>query len=95
MNKDELILDILEKTYAKVEKNTIAIQEIKIEQAKQGLIHENNQAELTEHIRGVRAAEGRLDVLEKDAQFFRNFITTCTILGGIILFLMKVLPLIH
>lgn len=92
MNKEELILDILEKTYERVERNTLDIQDIKVEQAKQGLIHETNKEELAEHIRGVHAAEKRLTLLEKDAQFFRNFITICASLGAIVAFILKVLP---
>jgi hypothetical protein len=88
MSKDELIIDILEKIHEKVEKSADNIQEIKLEQSRQNII-------VTQHEARSTASEKRLNLLEKDAQFFRNFITTVTVLAGIAAFLIKILPLVH
>ena len=92
MERDELLLDILERIYGKVEKLDADVQEVKVEQARHGIIHETNKEELAEHVRRTKAAEGRLEILEKDAQFFRNFITTVTILGSLAIAAVKLLP---
>lgn len=89
MNKEDLILDILEKIHEKTETNTTDLNEIKLEQQRQNIV-------VTEHERRSTASEARLSLLEKDAQFFRNFITTVTVIAGILTFVVEVvLPLIH
>lgn len=84
MQNEELILDIVEKTYDKVEILSNDINEIKIEQAGQNIIVKQHEARST-------ASEARLSLLEKDAQFFRNFIMIitglCTIAGVLVKFL--------
>lgn len=84
-NNDELILDIVEKTYEKVEKLDNDMTDMRIEQGRQNVIVERHEARST-------ASEERLTLLEKDAQFFRNFIMIMTGLGAIVTFLVKVLP---
>jgi hypothetical protein len=86
-SKDELIIDILEKVHDKVEKSANDIQEIKVELVRQNII-------VTQHEARSTASEARLEILEKDAQFFRNFITTCTVIGGITAFVLKIWPLL-
>lgn len=88
-DKEDIILDILEKIHEKTEKITSELGEVKSEQFRQNLV-------VTEHERRSTASEARLSLLEKDAQFFRNFITTVTVIAGILTFVVEVvLPLIH
>lgn len=88
-DKEDIILDILEKIHEKTEKITSELCEVKSEQFRQNLV-------VTEHERHSTASEARLSLLEKDAQFFRNFITTVTVIAGILTFVVEVfLPLIH
>jgi hypothetical protein len=83
--RDDLFLDILEKIHDKVEKIDETLTNVKIEQTRQNIIVEQHEARST-------ASEGRLGLLEKDAQFFRNFITTIAVLAGIATFCAKVIP---
>lgn len=85
MNHEELILDILEKVHEKVEKSSEDIQLIKIQQALHDAVVKLHEARST-------ASEGRLAVLEKDAQFFRNFVTICTVLGTLAAGVAKIWP---
>ena len=84
MDNQELILDIVEKTYDKVEKLDNDMTEMRIEQGRQNIIVERHEAR-------SKASEDRLALLEKDAQFFRNFIMiltgACTIGGALVKFL--------
>jgi hypothetical protein len=84
MSKDELIIDILEKVHEKVEKSNSDIQDIKVEQVRQNLIVERHEQRST-------ASEGRLKILEKDAQFARNFVMTVSVLGACLEFYVLVL----
>ena len=87
MNNDEIILDILEKVHDKVESSRTDIQAIKIEQVRQNLI-------VTQHEARSTASEGRLSILEKDSQLFRNFVMFATIIGGLIGFAIKIYPIL-
>lgn len=85
MSNDELILDIVEKIHGKVEKLDSDMTDMRIEQGRQNVIVERHEARST-------ASEERLNLLEKDAQFFRNFIMIMTGLGAVITFIVKILP---
>ena len=92
MKNDDIILDILEKIHAKVEKLDGDVQDIRIEQVRHGLMHEANKEELAEHARRSTASEGRLNVLEDDAKFFKSFVKIVTVLGAIATFISRVYP---
>lgn len=85
MSNDDLILDIVEKIHDKIEKLDNDVTDMRIEQGRQNIIVERHEARST-------AAEQRLHLLEKDAQFFRNFIMIMTALGAIITFAVKIFP---
>jgi len=87
-DRDELILGILEKLDSKVDKLSEDIGEIKIQQALHDVVVKEHESRST-------ASEGRLNILEKDAQFFRNFVVIMTALGGLMLFVLQIWPLIH
>lgn len=84
-SKDELIVDILEKLSDKVDN-------ISSEQIRQSVVLEYNTKVLEEHERRSTASEDRLALLEKDAQFFRNFIVIMTALGSLGIALVKIFP---
>lgn len=57
--------------------------------------HEQRSTSLQEFITVVKEESGkRLAVLEDDAKFFKNFVKFMTILGGLVLFVLKILPLL-
>lgn len=93
----ERIFSFLEKLDAKLDEVKNTIVEIKIEQTRQNTV-------VSEHERRSTASEGRLDLLEsginerlakleKDSQFARNFLTTISIIAGMLVFIVKILPL--
>ena len=87
-DRDEIIVDILEKVADKVDN-------ISAEQIRQSVILEFNTQVLKEHERRSTASEDRLVLLEKDAQFFRNFIVIITALGGLVTLVVKIFPNFH
>jgi hypothetical protein len=89
-SKDELILDILERVHDKVELLGTDVQSLKVEQVRHFEMHKTNAANLEQHMSRTEANENRLELLEKDAQFFRNFIKFVTISGALLLFGLKV-----
>lgn len=90
-SREELILDILERVHDKVENLSSDVQELKIEQVRHYEMHKLNSSNLQEHMSRTEANESRLELLEKDAQFFRNFIKIVTVAGGLTLFVLKLI----
>ena len=86
-NKEELILDILERIHEKVEKIDADVADIKIQQA----LHD---AVVKQHESRSTSLENRAEKLEKDAQFFRNAITVIVALGTLVGFILEILPLL-
>lgn len=92
MNKDEILLDIMEKVHDKVERISADVQDIKIQQARQDGVVE-------EHSRRSTASEGRLEFLENHVLMVNHTIKIIKISGQILLgfitvigFFAKVLP---
>lgn len=85
MTNDDLILEIIEKVHENVQKVENKLDGIAAEQVRQNIIVERHEQRST-------ASEGRLELLEKDAQFVRNLIKILTALSGIALFILKIYP---
>lgn len=97
-NFQELILDILEKQDNKLDRVIEDVNDIKVQQGRHDEVvyrHEARSTELTELVNVIRKdTDARIKVLEKDAQFFRNFIMIMTGLGAVVGFVFKVAPLL-
>lgn len=96
MNKDELILDILEKLHDKVDKLSEDVNDIKVQQARHDEVvmrHEARSTTLELDLKEYKIAmDEQVSILKKDAQFFRNFIVIMTGVGSVTLFLLKISP---
>ena len=92
MSNDQLILEIIEKVYDDVKTTSRKVEELQIEQVRQGEIHRFNSRNLDEHMARTEANEERLEVIEKHVMFVNSTIKVIAACGGVILFLVKVLP---
>lgn len=99
MSKEEVILDIVEKTYEQMQEVKREVVDIKIQQALHDAIvkaHEARSTALQELVIEVKKdAESRMTNLEKDAQFFRNFVKIIGGLGVLVEVGSRVIPFLH
>lgn len=93
-DKDELLLGIVEKIADNVEDLKNEITELKIEQARQGVIHSVNSVNFEEHMARTKANEQRIILVEKHVFFVNSALKVITAIGGVSLFVLKVLPLL-
>lgn len=84
-NKDELILDIVEKTYDKVEALQQDISEIKVQQAVHDEVVKNHEARST-------ASEKRLDWIENQMLMINGGLKVIIGVAAVVTFLVKILP---
>lgn len=91
-DKDDLLLGIMEKIADDVNNLKEDIIELKIEQAKQGVIHNVNSVNMEEHMARTEASENRLEIIEKYIMFISSSIKVISTIGAVSLFLIKVLP---
>jgi len=94
MNKDELILEIIEKVHDQVQDISRKVDVLQQEQARHGVLHDVNAKNLDEHMARTEASEERLAVIEKYLTFVTSCIKIVTAAGGILLFFVKILPAI-
>ena len=94
MNKDELILEIIEKVHENVSKLESKVDIIQMEQVRQGELHNFNSKNLEDHMARTAASEDRLAVLEHRDQFIVSVIKVITYGAAIIAFFVKVVPFI-
>lgn len=94
MNKDELILEIIEKVHEQVQTTSAKVDELQQEQARHGILHEVNALNLEKHMARTEAAEERLAVIEKHFMFVGSAIKVITGLSAIVVFSIKVIPFI-
>lgn len=87
-DREELIVDILEKVSDKVDK-------LSIEQARQSVMLENNTKTLNEHERRSTASEDRLALLEDDAKFARKFVKVCAGILTLATVIFEALSFVH
>lgn len=99
MNRDELILEIIEKVHEQsqntakdVKDLTLELKQLSIEVAKQGELHKINASNLDEHMARTAANEERVLLIEKHVMFVNSVIKVVTAIGAITLFVLKVLP---
>lgn len=83
--KEELMLDIMEKTYDKVEKLSESVHEIKNEQVRQNVIVERHEARST-------ASEVRMTWIENQILMINASVKIIGTIGAVILFFVKILP---
>lgn len=95
MSKEEVILDIVEKTYDQIQEVKREVVDIKIQQALHDSVvkaHEARSTALQELVIEVKKdTDLRVKTLEKDAQFFRNFVKFATVTAAILAFYVEVL----
>lgn len=100
MNRDELILEIIEKVHDSVERLNTRVNELQIEQIRQGEMHVRNTVSVEEHIRRSNALEENLELLRsevKPIQKHVDIVEFCTkavmwlVGSGAILFVVKLL----
>jgi hypothetical protein len=85
MNKDELILEIIEKVHEQSSETARKVGEIQVEQARQGVVLVQNTEHLDEHM--TRTAN-----LEKRVAFYDSVIIVLTGIAAVVVFAIKVLP---
>lgn len=85
MNKDDLILEIIEKVHEQGQITARKVDELQIELARQGEIHRVNTDNLEEHM-------SRTENLEKRIAFYDSVAIIVSGLAAIILFFVKLLP---
>ena len=66
MNKDELILEIIEKVHDNVQRLEKQVRDIQIEQIRQGEMHIRNTLNVEEHVRRSNALEESVDILRAE-----------------------------
>ena len=92
MNKDELILEIIEKVHETTKENTKRLNELQIEQVRQGEMHKRNTDSLVEHMARTEANEQRIVLIEKHVAFVNSVIKVVTAVGAVTLFIIKAWP---
>jgi hypothetical protein len=95
MNKEELLLEIIEKVHERSLETAKMVQELQIEQVRQGEMHKRNTDNLEEHMARTEANEARILLIEKHVAFVNSVIKIITAGGAILLFLIKVLPYLN
>lgn len=68
MTREELILEIIEKVHDSVERLNTRVNELQIEQIRQGEMHVRNTINVEEHIRRSNALEANLDILRDEVK---------------------------
>jgi len=92
MSNEQLMLEIIEKIHEQNKENSRKIEELQIEQVRQGEIHRFNSVNLEKHMARTEANEARLEVIEKHVMFVNSAIKVIATMGAVTLFLIKVLP---
>lgn len=87
MNKEELLLDIIEKVHDQCKETSRKVDELQIEQVRQGEMHRINTENLKEHMKRTESVEKRL-------AFYDSVSVTVAGIAAIILFLIKVIPVL-
>lgn len=87
MNRDELILEIIEKVHEQGQETARTMKEIQLEQVKQGVIIAQNTSDVAEHM-------SRTATLEKRVAFYDSAVIVITGLAAVFLFFIKVLPFV-
>lgn len=95
MNKEELILEIIEKVYDKSKETDRKVEELSKEVAAQRTLHEKNSVVLEEHMRRTEANETQIDYVKKHVVFVNSVIKVIGGIGAVVLFFVKVLPFLH
>jgi hypothetical protein len=95
MNKEELLLEIIEKVHERSLETAKMVQELQIEQVRQGEMHKRNSENLEEHMARTEANEQRILLIEKHVAFVNSIVKVVTAMGAITLFIIKVLPYLH
>mgnify|MGYP000861741572 FL=1 len=85
MNNDELILEIIEKVHEQGLHTAKKVEEIQLEQARQGVIITQNEEGLREHM-------NRTANLEKRVAFYDSIAIIVAGIASVILFVVKVWP---
>ena len=85
MNKEELILEIIEKVHEQSQITARKVDELQIEQVRQGEMHRINTTNLIEHM-------ARTESVEKRVAFYDSVAVTITGLAAVTLFIVKVIP---
>ena len=103
MKTEELILEIIEKVHEQSQLTARKVDELQIEQVRQGELHRYNAKNLEVHMARTESNEKliqtieedsnkRLQALEKKALFIDFIVKIVLSVGGLILFAVKVLP---
>lgn len=87
MSNEELILEIIEKVHEQSRETASRVNDLQIEQVRQGEIHRVNSKNLEEHMR-------RTEAVEKRVAFYDSVAIVVAGLGTIALFILKILPAI-
>ncbi len=85
MKSEELLLEIIEKVHEQTQLTARKVEEVQIEQVRQGELHRINTDNLKEHM--ARTAN-----LEKRVAFYDSISVILAGLTGITLFVIKLLP---
>lgn len=88
MNNDELILEIIEKVHEQGQNTAKRVEEMQMEQARQGVIIAKNEENLRDHM--TRTAN-----LEKRVAFYDSIVVIVAAIASVVLFVIKVLPYIN
>ena len=91
-DKDELLLSIVEKMADQVSELKDEMVDLKIEQARQGVIHAVNSKNFEEHMARTAANEKRVELVEKHVLFVNSALKVVSAIGALTLFLIKVVP---
>lgn len=94
MNRDELLLEIIEKVHNQVEKLDAKLDDVQSEQIRHGEILKINTEDLKEHMARTEASEKRLVVLERYLMFASFTIQVVCAVGAVTLFIVQVAPFI-
>ena len=87
MQRDELILEIIEKVHEQGQETARNVKEIQLEQVRQGVTLAQNTSDVAEHM-------SRTATLEKRVAFYDSAVIVITGLAAVCLFFIKVLPYI-
>lgn len=93
-SRDDLILEIIEKVHEQGQRTAQKVDELKHEQARHGVLHEINAANLKEHMSRTEANENRLAIIEKHFMFIASGIKILTGIAAVVVFAVKVGPFI-
>lgn len=100
MNKEELLLEIIEKVHSNVQELSKEVNEVRIEQVRQGEIHIRNTVNVEEHVRRSNALEESIAILREEFKPIQTHVeivkfcvkVVCWLIGsGGLLYLVKAL----